>query len=139
MSVLDPSSEEPTILPGAVYVGGPEFVGGNERAAVDALEGVGAIEVGKRDLGEIDGAAVRKRADDPALVVDRHRLQYAGRKAVLLECIDLHVAVGVGELSKSLNSELYVVHVGFGSVSRLSMTHIIASLAKPSAMRANAS
>jgi hypothetical protein len=37
------------------------------------------------------------------------------------------------------DSELYMAHVSFGSVSRLSMTHIIASLAKPSAMTANAS
>ena len=37
------------------------------------------------------------------------------------------------------DSELYVADVGFGSVTRLSMTHIIASLAKPSAMMANAS
>jgi hypothetical protein len=37
------------------------------------------------------------------------------------------------------DSELYMAQVGVGSVIRLSMTHIIASLAKPSAMRANAS
>jgi hypothetical protein len=37
------------------------------------------------------------------------------------------------------DSKLYVAHVGFGSVSRLSMTPIIASFAKPSAMKANAS
>ena len=37
------------------------------------------------------------------------------------------------------DSELYMAHVSFGSASRLSMTHIIASLAKPSAMRAKAS
>jgi hypothetical protein len=37
------------------------------------------------------------------------------------------------------DSDLYVAHVGFGSVSRLSMTPIIASFAKPSAVKANAS
>jgi hypothetical protein len=41
--------------------------------------------------------------------------------------------------SSEPDSELYVAHVGFGSVSRLSMTLIIASFAKPSAMKANAS
>jgi len=37
------------------------------------------------------------------------------------------------------DSELYVAGVCLGSVRRLSMMHIIASLAKPSAMKANAS
>ena len=37
------------------------------------------------------------------------------------------------------DSELYVAGVCLGSVRRLSMIHIIASLAKPSAMKANAS
>ena len=38
-------------------------------------------------------AVLRKRADHAALVVDRHRLQNSGRKAVLLKRIDLHVAM----------------------------------------------
>ena len=48
--------------------------------------------------GEVERAAVRIGADDAALVVDRHRLQLAGGEAVLLQQIDLHVAVRVGEL-----------------------------------------
>ena len=43
-------------------------------------------------------AAVRIAADDAALVADRHLLQLAGREAVLLQDVDLRVAVGVGEL-----------------------------------------
>ena len=39
----------------------------------------------------------------------------------------------------SLNSKDYVAFLGLGSVSRLSMTEIMASLAKPSAMMARAS
>jgi hypothetical protein len=41
--------------------------------------------------------------------------------------------------AKSLTQKLYIMDVGFGSLMRLSMTHIIASLAKPSAITANAS
>ena len=43
-------------------------------------------------------AAVRIGADDAALVADRDRLQRAGREAVLLERVDLRVAVRIGEL-----------------------------------------
>ena len=62
------------------------------------LSVVGAVEVRERDLGEVEGAAVRIGADDAALVADRDLLQLAGGEAVLLQDVDLHGAVGVGEL-----------------------------------------
>ena len=77
------------------------LVGRLEGAAVDALEVVGAVEVRERDLGEVEGAAVGVAADHPALVVDRHLLQLAGREAVLLQQIDLRIAVRIGELGDS--------------------------------------
>ncbi len=45
----------------------------------------------------------------------------------------------VADAPKSLTSKDYVAFLGLGSVSRLSMTEIMASLAKPSAMMARAS
>ena len=69
MSVLDPSSDEPTIVPRFAEQRAAGFVGRLEGAAVDALEEVGAVEVRKRDFGEVEGAAVGIVADDAALVL----------------------------------------------------------------------
>src|SRR4029078_12397615 len=78
--------------------GRPRLVGRLEGAAVDALEAIGAVEGRQRDLRQVDGAAVRISADHATLVVDRYRLQLARGKPVLLQQIDLDVAVRVGEL-----------------------------------------
>ena len=55
-------------------------------------------------------AAVRIAADDAALVADRDLLQLAGREAVLLQEVDLRVAVRVGELRDAAGAmnELHV-------------------------------
>ena len=81
-------------------------VGRLERAAVDALEEVGAVEGRDRDFGEVDVAAVGVVADDAAVVADADGLQLAGRKAVLLDLVDLHVAVGIGELGDAAGAEV---------------------------------
>src|SRR6186713_550155 len=73
-------------------------VGYLERAAVDALEEVGAVEGRYRNFGEIQVAAVGIVADDAAVGADADGLQLAGRETVLLYLVDLNVAVGVREL-----------------------------------------
>ena len=50
-----------------------------------------------------------------------------------------HVGGDAAALVLEPDSELYVAGFGLGSVRRLSMTYIMASLAKPSAMMAMAS
>ncbi len=98
ISVLEPSSDEPRMRAALAVQRQTGFVGGLERAAVDALQEVGAVEGRQRDLGEIDVAAVGVVADDATAIGDRHRLQLTGGETVLLDLVDLHVAVGVGEL-----------------------------------------
>ena len=69
------------------------------------LRKFGTVEGRDADLGEIDVAAVGIGADDAALVADRNALQLAGGEAVLLQLVDLDVAVGVGELGEAAGAE----------------------------------
>jgi hypothetical protein len=66
-----------------------------------------SIEGRECHLSEIDIAAVRVVADDAAAIADRDRLQLTGGEAVLLDLIDLHVAVGVGELRDATRAEIH--------------------------------
>ena len=106
MSVFEDSSDEPEMLPPLPYSAGAGFVGDGEGAAVQTLQEVGAVEGRHADLGEIDVAAVGVGADDAALVADRDALQLAGGEAVLVELVDLDVAVGVGELGQTAGTEM---------------------------------
>ena len=63
------------------------------------------LKVATRDFGEIEVAAVGVVADDAAVGADADRLQLAGRETVLLDLVDLHVAVGVGELGHAAAAE----------------------------------
>src|SRR4029434_7450664 len=81
-------------------------VGDFERAAVDALEEVGAVEGRYRDFGEVEVAAVGIVADDSAVGADADGLQLAGREAVLLDLVDLNVTVGVRELGDTAGAEV---------------------------------
>src|SRR5262249_44873282 len=85
---------------------GAGLVGDLEGAAVDAAQEVRTIEARELDFGEVEVAAVRIVADDAAAVADRNRLQRAGRETVLLYLVDLHVAVGVGELGEATITEI---------------------------------
>ena len=106
MSVLDPSSDEPTMVPALPYSAWPDASVDLERAAVDALEEVGAVEGRDRDFGEVEVAAVGVVADDAAVGADADGLQLAGRETVLLDLVDLDVAVGIGELGDAAGAEI---------------------------------
>ena len=81
-------------------------VGYLERAAVDAFEEVGAVEGRDRNFGKVEVAAVGIVADDAAVGADADGLQLAGRETVLLDLVDLHVAVGIGELGDAAGAEV---------------------------------
>src|SRR4029079_11834974 len=92
--------------PGFAEQGLSGFIGRLERSAVDALEEVGAVEGGNRDFGKVEVAAVGVVADDSAVGADTDRLQLAGGEAVLLDLVDLDVAVGVRKLRNASGAEV---------------------------------
>ena len=106
MSVLEPSSDEPTMRPDALVSAGPDWSVTSNAPPSTRSQEVRTVEARELDLGEVEIAAVGVVADDAAAIADRNRLQLAGGETVLLDLVDLHVAVGVSELRQAAGAEV---------------------------------
>src|ERR1700692_4856221 len=80
--------------------------GGRIGTAVERLQGVLTVEGCKRDLRQRNGLAIRERAGDLVLAVDRNRLQLAGGETILLELADLCHTARIGELGEAVGAEI---------------------------------